>query len=131
VRVRVRWCVCCACACVICVCVCAMRVPVASVPVPRLPLCLSRGIRSRPPCFPPPQCLRLAFADTRWYVADPDVTHVPVAAMLSKHYAATRRAGISMEKSSVVDKGVPFAGTDTVSFSVVDSAGNAVSFINR
>ena len=35
-----------------------------------------------------------------------------------------------MEQASVVEKGTPFAGTDTVSFSVVDSEGNAVSFIN-
>jgi gamma-glutamyltranspeptidase/glutathione hydrolase len=50
------------------------------------------------------ESIRLAFADTRWYVADPDVVHVPVDELLSKEYAATRRALISMHAAAVVDK---------------------------
>jgi gamma-glutamyltranspeptidase/glutathione hydrolase len=75
--------------------------------------------------------MRLAFADTRWYVADPDVVNVPVEELISKRYAATRRRLLDPDRASVgVEKGSPAAGGDTVYFCVVDGRGNACSFIN-
>jgi len=77
------------------------------------------------------EALRVAFADTRWYVADPRVAKVPVAELLSKDYAARRRALIDPKRAAAdVRRGAPVAGTDTVYFCVVDGRGNACSFIN-
>lgn len=81
--------------------------------------------------------MRLAFADARRYVADPAATAVPTAGLLSKAYAAARAAQIPPfdgEGKGVVsgdaEHGAPEAGSDTVSFQVVDSSGNAVAYIN-
>jgi len=77
------------------------------------------------------EALRLAFADARAYIADPRAAAVPIAELLSKDYAAARRARIDLRRAAAnVAPGTPISGNDTVYFCVVDDAGNACSFIN-
>ena len=77
------------------------------------------------------ESLRLAFADTRWYVADPEHCPVPVEALLSKAYAAERRRLVDASKANVDPvHGSPVSGSDTVYLCAADADGNACSFIN-
>jgi gamma-glutamyltranspeptidase/glutathione hydrolase len=77
------------------------------------------------------EAMRVAFADTRWYVADPTFAPAPLDALLSKKYAAERRALINTQYATRnTTHGAPVASSDTVYFCVVDGAGNACSFIN-
>ena len=77
------------------------------------------------------EALRLAFADTRWYVADPAFSPVPIEELLSKSYAAERRKLIDPGRARLDRQhGRPVNASDTVYLSVVDAQGNACSFIN-
>jgi gamma-glutamyltranspeptidase / glutathione hydrolase len=77
------------------------------------------------------EAMRLAFADTRWYVSDPAFNPAPLDALLSKEYAAERRKLIDPKRASLNQvHGTPASSSDTVYLSVVDSDGNACSFIN-
>ena len=77
------------------------------------------------------EAMRLAFADTYHYVADPVFSPAPLAELLSKEYAAQRRGLISQSRANPeIQHGAPIASSDTVYFSVVDGEGNACSFIN-
>ena len=77
------------------------------------------------------EALRLAFADTRWHVADPKFHAAPVEGLLSKEYARERRRLLDPEKAAgTLSRGSPASSSDTVYLSVVDGEGNACSFIN-
>ncbi len=77
------------------------------------------------------EALRLAFADTHWYAADPATNPAPLEALLSKEYAASRRALLNPDRAMADPvRGAPSASSDTVYLSVVDGEGNACSFIN-
>jgi gamma-glutamyltranspeptidase/glutathione hydrolase len=77
------------------------------------------------------EAMKLAFADRNRYIADPGFAKVPVTELLSKSYAAKRRALINAQKA--LDSPPPGdinPGSDTTYLTVVDKDGNAVSFIN-
>ncbi len=77
------------------------------------------------------EAMRLAFADTRWYVADPAFNPAPLEWLLSKEYAAERRKLIHLDHATLDQQhGTPTSSSDTVYLSVVDAEGNACSFIN-
>jgi gamma-glutamyltranspeptidase/glutathione hydrolase len=85
------------------------------------------------------EALRLAFTDSRWYVADPrhhgtsEVLNTAEVypALISKEYASRRRKLIDVRRATLdQQRGTPVAGSDTVYFSLVDQWGNACSFIN-
>jgi gamma-glutamyltranspeptidase/glutathione hydrolase len=77
------------------------------------------------------EALRLSFADTRYYVADPKFSPAPLSDLLSAEYAAKRRALLDSSRAIVEPAtGSPGASSDTVYFTAVDRWGNACSFIN-
>ena len=77
------------------------------------------------------ESLKLGYADSLQYVADPRVTNVPIKGLLSKSYADVRRKNISADQAiSNVSYGNPVPNADTVYLTVADIYGNACSFIN-
>ncbi|KAL4268090.1 Gamma-glutamyltransferase-like enzyme, partial [Pleurotus pulmonarius] len=76
------------------------------------------------------EAMRLAFADSQWYVTDPDFGKVPVKELLSKEYLAARAATFDASKANdKLEHGKPFNSSDTVYFTVTDQWGNACSYI--
>lgn len=77
------------------------------------------------------EAMRLAFADTRWYVADPALNPAPLEWLLSKDYADERRKLIHFDRATLDQvRGTPSSSSDTVYLAVVDAEGNACSLIN-
>jgi gamma-glutamyltranspeptidase/glutathione hydrolase len=77
------------------------------------------------------EATKIAFADRNRHIADPAFSKVPVQELLSKDYAARRRALINPDKAiDVPSYGEVGTGNDTTYFSIVDKDRNAVSFIN-
>ncbi|KAG9018661.1 hypothetical protein FRB90_010861 [Tulasnella sp. 427] len=74
--------------------------------------------------------LAIAFADTRYYVTDPGVEHVPVRELLSKEYLSKRAQLFdSTQANPEIHHGYPAQSSDTVYFCATDVDGNACSFI--
>lgn len=77
------------------------------------------------------EATKIAFADRNRHIADPTFAKVPVKELLSKDYAARRRALIDPGKAiDVPAYGDVNTGNDTTYFTIVDKDRNAVSFIN-
>ena len=72
------------------------------------------------------ESIKLAFADTRTYVADPRYMRTRVEDLLSEEYAARRRALIS--EQALPQAGDPSCG-GTIYLCTADPQGNMVSFI--
>jgi gamma-glutamyltranspeptidase / glutathione hydrolase len=74
------------------------------------------------------EALKIAFADRAAATADPAFVQVPVAKLLSKEYAAERRARISMARAQSWSAGVaPGEGAHTTHLTVADGNGNVVA----
>lgn len=77
------------------------------------------------------EAMRRAFADRAVYIGDPDFTNVPVAQLISKEYAATRRKTIDPTKASTSQEIRAGSSIDepaeTAHYSIVDAEGNVVS----
>lgn len=78
------------------------------------------------------ETMKLAYADRRKSMGDPDFVQNPVSTLISKAYAQERARLISRERSTppeMISPFDPFAGEspDTTHFSVVDKQGNVVS----
>ncbi|MGE3851758.1 MAG: gamma-glutamyltransferase family protein [Planctomycetota bacterium] len=76
------------------------------------------------------EALRLAFADARAHIADPSKVEVPTARLLSDAHTAEQAKRIGEKAMADPRLGQPERGSETVYFSVVDAAGNAVSMVN-
>jgi gamma-glutamyltranspeptidase / glutathione hydrolase len=77
------------------------------------------------------EAMRHAFADRNSLLGDPDFVKNPVKELIDKNYATRIRDAIKPHKagvSSEIRPGVaPHEGSNTTHFSIIDSAGNAVS----
>ena len=73
------------------------------------------------------EAVKLAFADTRKYVADPRFMQTRVADLISEEYAK-KRSGLIGEDALTPVPGDPYCG-GTVYFAAADKDGNMVSFI--
>ncbi len=71
------------------------------------------------------EMMRLGFADARTHVADPNAMTVETAWLLDPQRIQQRATSL-FEPQKTVLAGVPDASSCTVSFQVVDAAGNAV-----
>jgi gamma-glutamyltranspeptidase/glutathione hydrolase len=73
---------------------------------------------------------KLAFEDRARFYADPRHARVPIDALISKPYAAARRAAIDLDRASLEPRaGDPGTAGDTIYLAAADADGNMVSLI--
>jgi gamma-glutamyltranspeptidase/glutathione hydrolase len=72
---------------------------------------------------------KLAFEDRAKFYADPAFAAVPIERLVSKEYAATRRALLDLERAAPAPTHGAAGAGDTVYLATADSAGNMVSLI--
>jgi len=79
---------------------------------------------------------KLAFEDRARYYADPEFAKIPLQSLLSKDYAARRRALIKPDKAALaypvdgdLSRNAAIDQGDTIYMTVADAAGNMVSLI--
>ncbi len=77
------------------------------------------------------EAMKRAYADRARYLGDPAFVNAPIETLISKDYAAKQRATIDPKRatpwSDALTPKPPREGQNTTHYSVVDSAGNAVS----
>jgi gamma-glutamyltranspeptidase / glutathione hydrolase len=74
------------------------------------------------------EVLKIAFADRAVATADPAFVEVPVERLISRAYAAERRAAMAMDRAQDWKPGViPRESADTTHLTVADSHGNVVA----
>ncbi|QUS37551.1 gamma-glutamyltransferase [Tardiphaga alba] len=77
------------------------------------------------------EAMKRAYADRARYLGDPAFVNAPIATLISKDYATKQRATIDPKRavpwSDALTPKPPREGQNTTHYSVVDSAGNAVS----
>ena len=75
------------------------------------------------------EATKLAFADAHAFICDPKKADIPLDALLSKSYAAGRRALITDRQAQPCEPGNPWQHGDTVYLTTADAEGNMVSWI--
>ncbi|XP_040926483.1 transmembrane 4 L6 family member 18 isoform X2 [Betta splendens] len=76
------------------------------------------------------EAVRLALTDALCYLGDPNHVTLPVQTLLHKTYSQQRARSISMNRAMEGVKPGQMTGSDTVYLCVIDSQGNACSFVN-
>uniref|UniRef100_A0A8C5HWU8 Glutathione hydrolase-like YwrD proenzyme n=2 Tax=Gouania willdenowi TaxID=441366 RepID=A0A8C5HWU8_GOUWI len=76
------------------------------------------------------EAVRLALSDAQQYLGDPDHVTISMETLLDKSYSHQRAQLISMSRVMEQVEPGPMTGSDTVYFCVIDSEGNACSFVN-
>ncbi|XP_013877280.1 putative gamma-glutamyltransferase YwrD isoform X2 [Austrofundulus limnaeus] len=76
------------------------------------------------------EAVRLAQTDAFHYLGDPAHGAVPLESLLDKSYSRQRAQRVSMNRAMECVRPGLTTGSDTVYFCVIDSQGNACSFVN-